>query len=207
MARIKIDYTKELFNVISLGAGKQSSMMLLMALENKFEFSPDMAVFADTGNEPDYVYSHLNWLKEYVWGKYRFPIAVVTAGNIVKDVENHVKGLTTWSPTPPLWYSGNGFLRRQCTSHLKIRAIRKAARKQNNFRQIRMWIGISYDEIERMKKSNVKYIVHYYPFVENKISLQLIKKMYQLIGVPEPGNPLVLYVLFIPILLVTPKNC
>jgi len=31
-------------NVISLGAGKQSSYMLLQALEGKFEFKPDLAI-------------------------------------------------------------------------------------------------------------------------------------------------------------------
>jgi hypothetical protein len=38
--------------IISLGAGVQSSAMLLMALEGRFEDMPDCAIFADTQDEP-----------------------------------------------------------------------------------------------------------------------------------------------------------
>ena len=50
------------FNVLSLGAGKQSSYMLLTALEGAYEYKPDIAIFADTGCEPRYVYEYLEWL-------------------------------------------------------------------------------------------------------------------------------------------------
>jgi 3'-phosphoadenosine 5'-phosphosulfate sulfotransferase (PAPS reductase)/FAD synthetase len=47
--------------VISLGAGVQSSTMAIMAA--KGDLPPvDVAIFADTGNEPKAVYTYLNYL-------------------------------------------------------------------------------------------------------------------------------------------------
>ena len=65
-------YNQPFINVISLGAGKQSSYMLLTALEGAYKFKPDLAIFSDTGCEPDYVYSYVTWIKDYVKNKYNF---------------------------------------------------------------------------------------------------------------------------------------
>ena len=45
--------------VISLGAGVQSSVMCLMAAKGELEPMPDAAIFADTGAEPRKV---MEWL-------------------------------------------------------------------------------------------------------------------------------------------------
>lgn len=68
-------------NVISLGAGKQSSYMLLRGLRGEFEHKPDYAIFSDTGCEPNYVYDYLDWLSWYVKKKYNFKITTVSAGD------------------------------------------------------------------------------------------------------------------------------
>ena len=47
-------------NVISLGAGKQSSYMLLTALEGAYDSKPDFAIFSDTCCEPEFTYQFLN---------------------------------------------------------------------------------------------------------------------------------------------------
>jgi len=188
MARHKVDYSKKYLQVISLGAGKQSSYMLIKALEGKFGIKPDIAVFADTGNEPDFVYSYLKWLQEYVWKRFKFKIAIVSSGDIIADTLNHVSGKTTWSPTPPFWFSTSGALRRQCTLHLKIRPVRKYVRKIAGDRPVKMWIGISLDEMERMKSSGVKYITNFYPLVKNRVTISEIKESYKKMGVPEPGK-------------------
>jgi len=46
-------------NIISLGAGVQSSTMALMASHGEITPMPDAAIFADTGWEPKAVYDHL----------------------------------------------------------------------------------------------------------------------------------------------------
>ncbi|MCY4582856.1 MAG: hypothetical protein OXE50_08710 [Chloroflexi bacterium] len=53
---------------ISLGAGVQSSALYILAAQGKHGVPhADVAVFADTGDEPDYVYRQLERLEE--WGK------------------------------------------------------------------------------------------------------------------------------------------
>jgi 3'-phosphoadenosine 5'-phosphosulfate sulfotransferase (PAPS reductase)/FAD synthetase len=48
---------------LSLGAGVQSTVMALMADRGDFGAIPDVAIFADTGWEPEKVYKHLDWLE------------------------------------------------------------------------------------------------------------------------------------------------
>jgi len=72
-------------NVLSLGAGIQSSALLLMSCDG---FLPklDHAIFADTGWEPVAVYKHLEWLKEKASAA-GIPLHVVSTGNIKSDME------------------------------------------------------------------------------------------------------------------------
>lgn len=67
--------------VLNLGAGVQSTALYLMAIENFNGFSIDCAVFADTQNEPQKVYDHLNWLISLKGP----PILIRSAGNIVEE--------------------------------------------------------------------------------------------------------------------------
>lgn len=52
----------EAISVLSLGAGVQSTTLLLMACHGEFDEQPVEAIFADTGWEPAAVYRHLDWL-------------------------------------------------------------------------------------------------------------------------------------------------
>src|SRR5690606_33579649 len=52
--------------VISLGAGVQSTTLILMAARGEFDVMPDCAIFADTQWEPKAVYEHLDWLEREV---------------------------------------------------------------------------------------------------------------------------------------------
>lgn len=70
--------TGEPIDVISLGAGVQSSTMGLMAGEGLITPMPVAAVFADTQAEPKSVYKWLDWLEK----KLPFPVIRVTQGNL-----------------------------------------------------------------------------------------------------------------------------
>jgi hypothetical protein len=93
--------------VISLGAGVQSSAMLLMALEGRFGDMPDCAIFADTQWEPKAVYEWLGQLAGVAWESFTrsdgskgcrtipgiyhkvgIPVHAVTTGNIRDDYLN-----------------------------------------------------------------------------------------------------------------------
>lgn len=179
---------EEFLNVISLGAGKQSSYMLLRSLENDFKYKPDFAVISDTGCEPKYVYDYLDWLIWYVKDKYDFDIIVVSAGNIMKDTLDYLDGKRSRVAQLPLKLANGGLTPRQCTFDYKIAPLRKYLQKVRNGKRVRLWIGISLDEMERMKESNVKYIQHYYPLVESQTRIDAIVNWFKVNGIKEPGK-------------------
>jgi 3'-phosphoadenosine 5'-phosphosulfate sulfotransferase (PAPS reductase)/FAD synthetase len=182
-------YNQPFINVISLGAGKQSSYMLLTALEGAYKFKPDFAIFSDTGCEPDYVYEYVTWLQDYVKNKYNFDIVIVSAGNIIEDTLNYLDGKKSRVAALPLRLSGNGgLIMRQCTNDYKIAPLRKHLQTIRNGNKVRLWIGISLDEIERIKDSTVKYIENYYPLIENRIRIDQIINWFRENEMREPGK-------------------
>ena len=70
--------TEKQWNVISLGAGVQSSTMALMAARGLITPMPDAAIFADTQDEPASVYRWLDWLEKQL----PFPVNRVTRGRL-----------------------------------------------------------------------------------------------------------------------------
>lgn len=148
-------------NIISLGAGVQSTTMLLMAMAGEIEPMPNCAIFADTGWEPKAVYDHLTWLESVS----TIPIHRVSAGNIRTDALGGDRFATM-----PVFVTGetDGMLRRQCTKEYKIRPIQRKLRALNPKGVTTLWMGISTDEAIRMKDSRVKYAVHRYPLALEK---------------------------------------
>lgn len=185
--------TSDKLNVISLGAGKQSSYMLLNALDGAYRHKPDFAIFSDTGCEPQYVYDYLRWLKNYCIEKYNFNIFIVSTGNLMQDVIDYITGSRKRVSMLPLRMKKQGLLDaailpRQCTADYKIAPLRRHLQTIRNRKRIRLWIGISLDEIERVKCSPVKYIEHYYPLIENRIGIDQIVNWFSVNNLPEPGK-------------------
>lgn len=89
---------KEL-HVFSLGAGVQSSTMLLMACHGEITPMPDLVIFSDTGWEPKAVYKHLEWLKIEV-KKFGVEIITVDNGNIREDIFNAVNDSKRFASLP-----------------------------------------------------------------------------------------------------------
>ena len=168
-----------MINVISLGAGVQSTCMAMMAKDGELPM-PDCAVFADTGNEPKYVYAHLENLKKIL----PFPIYIVKAffkdnyGSIQTHTLKSMEGETSRYSGPPA-YMKKGFIRRQCTNDYKIQPIRRKLRellglkpRQRGGKEIRIkqWIGISTDEYNRMRESRDAYIENTFPLIDKKMN-------------------------------------
>lgn len=191
-------------NVVSLGAGKQSSYMLIRALKGDFGYKPNIAIFSDTGCEPKYVYEYLDWFDDYLKRNFNFSITKVSAGNLREDVEKYINGERNRVASLPLRLEKDGLINRQCTNDYKIVPLRRELQRKRkelvnewadvgidvpiNLLKIRLWIGISLDEIERMKKSNVNYIENYFPLVDNKITIDGIKEFYRANNLREPGK-------------------
>lgn len=161
--------------ILSLGAGMQSTDLLLRGLRGEFSEVPSRAIFSDTGNEPKGVYTYLEWLIQYVDTEYNFTIDVISAGNIYEDALTYLQGGRNSSEGIP-YYTKNlktgkkAILKRQCTGYYKIRPVRRRIREiTSKGDKVSLWLGISYEEIERMKPSNVQWLTHQFPLIAHKI--------------------------------------
>jgi hypothetical protein len=158
--------------IISLGAGVQSTALVLMSIHGDLERA-DRAIFSDTGWEPKEVYNHLDRLIEYS-KKNNFEIEVVSNGNIRNDAINEDGHRFA---SMPLFIKNEtsgeiSMLRRQCSKEYKIIPVQKRCRElgasaKNPFD---IWMGISTDEIQRMKDSRVKYTIHKFPLIEARMN-------------------------------------
>ncbi|MDO9527626.1 MAG: hypothetical protein Q7J27_00530 [Syntrophales bacterium] len=169
--------------ILSLGAGVQSSTILLMACKGELP-KPDAAIFADTGWETAVTYMHLEWLKIEA-GKHGIPVIVVDSGNLKdKLLESHNfigpcdKKRMGSIPFFTKQTNGNvGMLRRQCTADHKIVPIKKQIRKMLGLKPkqwapkdcVEQWIGISTDEAQRMfTRKRDRMAVMRFPLLEWK---------------------------------------
>jgi hypothetical protein len=176
------------WHVLSLGAGKQSTFMLIEALKGRFGIIPDAAVFCDLGTEPAYVYENLERLKDYCLKHFNFKIDVISKGALDTAILNYVSGLSSSDNAPPFYLSAGGILKRHCTSNFKIRPIRQYLTQHKKGRQVILWIGISLDEMERQKKSVIQYVKHFYPLIEKRILISEIMAYFEKSDFVTPGK-------------------
>ena len=121
-----------LLRVLNLGAGVQSTTLYLMACNGELAF--DVAIFADTQEEPQEVYRHLDWLKSLgVCGAP--PIVTATAGRLGEDL---IHGRNTtgqrFAAIPAFTTSDGGKTRgmtkRQCSKEYKTEVIARCIRRE-----------------------------------------------------------------------------
>ena len=167
--------------VLSLGAGVQSTTLALMAAHGEIGPMPDCAVFADTGWEPAAVYDHLAWLRS--GNVLPFPVHVVSGGDIRADLLRAGTG-ERWASIPAFTRTVRGIrievgmIRRQCTKDYKIVPIRRKVRALAGLTRrrspaepvVEQWIGISFDEIVRMKPSFEPWQVNRWPLIERAMT-------------------------------------
>jgi hypothetical protein len=161
---------------LSLGAGVQSTALLLLAAEGVLP-KPDVAIFADTGWEPAAVYRQLDRLAQ-VAASAGIELHRVSKGNLRHDATDPVHRYASVPYFIRNPDGSNGIGRRQCTSEYKLAPITRKVRellgaKALAFRRVpagrvcEQWIGFSTDEIGRVSdKRRVKYLTSRYPLVE-----------------------------------------
>lgn len=165
--------TNAALRVLSLGAGVQSTAILLLACENP-ALRFDAAIFADTGWEPRQVYDHLARLEEAAKAA-GIPVYRVSSGNIRRDAldpEHRFASMPLYVLNPD---GGPGMARRQCTSEYKLKPIKAKVRELLSYPHPTpvprgVWaeqnIGISTDEIGRARDSDVGYMRNRFPLLD-----------------------------------------
>lgn len=179
----------EPIHIISLGAGVQSSTMALMATAGEITPMPVAAIFADTQAEPKSVYVWLDWLEKQL----PFPVHRVTRGSLEEESTTVYQGESgkRWMRlSPPAFMFENGKaggpLMRQCTRDSKIRPINKEITRLRGKGEAISWIGISSDEVLRMKPSRFNHVTHRWPLIELRISRSGCIKWMLEHGFPTP---------------------
>lgn len=181
-----------MLNILSLGAGVQSTTMALMAAHGEITPMPDAAIFADTGAEPAAVYEHLKWLSS--GNVLPFPVHTVNGGNLFDDLmAGRISTGQRFASIPFFGLTDVGhqmMARRQCTKEYKIVPIRRKVAELLGGKKkpgsVSMWIGISTDEAARAKPSVVQYIVNRHPLLDLRMRRWDCLQWLQRHGYPEP---------------------
>ena len=191
------------YTALNLGAGVQSSCLALMAAKGQITPMPDFAVFADTQAEPQSVYDWLDWLETQL----PFPVYRVTKGSLEDDSLKPAKAtkkalhydegeeyMRRIIPLFGIMPSGKktAAIGRSCTADYKIRQIEKCIiekakieRGQKNV-TVTQWIGISWDELQRMKDARLPWTQLRWPLIERRMTRQMCLNWMRDNGYPEP---------------------
>lgn len=142
--------------ILSFGGGVNSSALLFYIIEKKLNL--DEVIFSDTGVESEETYKTVKEMQKVCSSKnIKFTTVKSKYGNLY---DYYFKNKCVMS-----------MKFRDCTGKFKVAPIRQYIRKEYGKKQkFVMYIGIAWDEATRCKTSNVKYIEHSYPFVDDKIN-------------------------------------
>ena len=161
-----------IIRVLNLGAGVQSSAILLMACAGELP-RPDVAIFADTGEEPASVYAWLAQTLRPAAERAGIPIEVVSAHS--KSTQDRPTKLGD-IPAYVVGKDGKGApIRRQCTRDWKIDPLDRRVKELLGLRRgqhwptglaVESWFGISGDEIQRMKHAVEPWRRYWHPLIE-----------------------------------------
>lgn len=168
--------------VLSLGAGVQSTTLALMAAHGEVGPMPDAAIFCDLSHETTATYENLRWLSS--GNALPFPVKVLQAGDLKADLlagkdQTRDRG---FAPIPYFIDNGPGKPEgrgiRACTLRYKIEPMSQEHRRmlgyppQKNIppNSIEVWIGISFDEVYRMKASKHAWQTNRWPLIERRMT-------------------------------------
>ena len=169
-----------MLRVHNTGCGVQSTAIQLMSLHGELP-RPDAYVFADTGDEPDAVYA---WAVELRRLAERAGIRWIVARRSGPSISDHMRrrigaGVRSESIVIPAFAGAPGAaapLNRSCTRDWKVRPIEAAVKAQllglspgahwPRTLAVETWLGISGDEMERMKCGVAPWQRFWHPLIE-----------------------------------------
>ena len=164
---------------LSLGAGVQSSTLLMLSIHGELE-RPDHVIFADTGFEPEAVYRHVQWCRKQCM-KAGITFHVVRAPlDMLEDFEAFERGEKKyWDARPPLYVTqcgeaGDSQARRQCTDRAKLRPVRTKQKELLGVTSARGlpdaaiidMVGISTDEARRAAPALDRWVDRQFPLID-----------------------------------------
>ncbi len=182
---------------ISLGAGVQSTALYMLAIHGKIEPMPNVAIFADTMQEPHWVYENVTELSRR--GQLKIPVRTATVGDLGEAIKKGINTTGGRFASVPFWAMGSDGReapgRRQCTREYKVDVVTREIRTLLGLKKgqwakgrfkVEQWIGISTDEAHRAKPSRDEWITARWPLLELGMNRQDCKNYLEGIGYPIP---------------------
>lgn len=176
--------------ILSLGWGVQSFTLAAMSALGELE-PIDAAIHSDTGYESQLTYAFAErwtpWLENH-------GVKVVTlrgTNGTLEEVIEVAKSTGKKFLRIPAFTEIDGVSqigKRECTNHWKITPMRRWMQANRNKQPVEQWIGISLDEFERMRYSDVKYITNRYPLYERRITRAACQSWLEKHGIEVPSK-------------------
>jgi len=176
--------------IISLGWGVQSFTLAAMSALGELE-PVDYAIHADTTHESILTY---DFAKRWTFWLMDRDVKVKTV-KINHERLNLIDNGLGWTDIPAytITEKGNGQINRQCTNAWKIVPMRRWTSEKllqwgmtKSPGIVEQWLGISWDESQRMKESDVKYITHRWPLIEKRMTRKDCEKWLKKKGLEIP---------------------
>lgn len=164
--------------VLSFGAGVQSTTLLMLVINKDprlikaiggEEHLPTEVMFADPGAETDETYAHVERMSA-LCEQSGLNFWTVNNGSLTDAIiagRGHIPAFIKKTN------GGEGVLFRSCTEKFKIRPIYKKLRAIMGYEPrtrikhtANVWLGISLDEVQRMKDNHKKWATNIYPLIE-----------------------------------------
>src|SRR5947208_2916595 len=156
-------------HILSYGGGINTTALMILLIKRRMPL--DEAVFADTGAELPETYRNIRLAKRYL-GKRGIPLRVVKSknGTLLETCKRRrVIPSQIW---------------RWSTRDYKITPIRAYYRSLKS--HIYEYLGIAYDEVERIKASTDSNITSSFPLVDEKMTREDCVRMIKREGFPIP---------------------
>lgn len=169
---------------LSYGGGVQTVALAILAAEGKV-VRPDVVLFADTGGEREATYEYNRQMA--VWLTARgLEFAVCAAPESLSDA------LAAHKAVIPFYGSEGGMLPRVCTERWKIRVLRRALRERGAT-SADMMLGISRDEVHRVKDAFVKWCRNVFPLIDLGLTRRDCERVIERAGLPMPPKSACVY--------------
>lgn len=192
---------------LSLGAGVQSTALYILAARGERGVPrADVAVFADTGDEPDYVYEQIASLRH--WGKKNGGAEIV---QVDVGISLSEAMMVRWIPIPAFTVTyrritgddgeellagtdRESMIRRDCTKEFKVVPIQRYIKEARLGRprgypvkqHVRNMVGFSCEEATRIKPSREKWITTVYPLIDAWLYRPHCIRIVEGVGLPTP---------------------
>lgn len=156
-------------HILSFGGGVNTVALMIVLIQEGLPL--DEVVFADTGGEAPETYEYLEIVSGYLRG-HEIPFRVVSKK--ARDLFE-----TSWhrQVIPSVMW-------RWCTRDFKVQPIQAYYRSLNA--HVNQYMGIAFDEIDRMKDSRVDYVTNLFPLIDRRMTREHCVEVIEKAGLPIP---------------------